>query len=255
MALNKLNHNYNQPLQVIGLSSNYIKTNDIQSINSVVNSASVSNLRATVINATSATIGNISNSELQFLDGVTSNVQAQLNALSLVGGVPAGSLIMYSGTSSTVPSGWLLCDGSAQSRSVFSTLFGIVGTTYGAGDGSSTFNLPDFRGRAPLGAGTGAGSSTGSFTTGAPSGTALTARALGTWGGAESHTLQTSEMPSHTHPISMVWGTGWTGGNLGNAYSPLGNNPQNNGVANATGGGGAHNNIQPSLVVNFIIKT
>lgn len=68
--------------------------------------------------------------------------------------LPPGVLVPYGGSSA--PSGWLLCDGSAVSRTTYAALFAILSTTYGAGDGSTTFNLPDLRGRAPVGAGTGA---------------------------------------------------------------------------------------------------
>ena len=59
--------------------------------------------------------------------------------------MPSGSIIVYAGSSA--PTGWLFCDGSAISRSTYATLFGIISTSYGVGDGSSTFNLPDIRGR------------------------------------------------------------------------------------------------------------
>jgi microcystin-dependent protein len=80
--------------------------------------------------------------------------------------------------------GWLLCDGSAVSRSTFTDLFAAISTAYGAGDGSTTFNLPDYRGRTIVGAGTGPG---------------LTARALGGKAGEENHTLSNGEMPVHSH--------------------------------------------------------
>jgi microcystin-dependent protein len=63
--------------------------------------------------------------------------------------IPTGTLTAFAGA--TAPSGWLMCDGSAISRSTYSDLFTVVGTTYGAGDGSTTFNLPDLRGRVPVG--------------------------------------------------------------------------------------------------------
>lgn len=68
------------------------------------------------------------------------------------GGLPSGTVTAFAGGSA--PSDWLLCDGSAVSRSVYADLFSAIGTTYGAGDGSTTFNLPDLRGRAVFGKGT-----------------------------------------------------------------------------------------------------
>jgi len=67
--------------------------------------------------------------------------------------LPAGSLMDFAGTSA--PTGWLLCDGSAVSRTTYSALFSAISTTWGSGDGSTTFNVPDFRGRATIGSGTG----------------------------------------------------------------------------------------------------
>lgn len=66
--------------------------------------------------------------------------------------LPSGTILSFGGAAA--PSGWLLCDGSAISRAAYSTLFGVIGTAYGAGDGSTTFNVPDLRGRVPVGKGT-----------------------------------------------------------------------------------------------------
>ncbi len=92
---------------------------------------------------------------------------------------------------SAAPTGWLLCDGSAVSRGTYAGLFAVIGTTYGGGDGSTTFNLPNLKGRYPAGR----DSSQGEFDT------------LGESGGAKTHTLAGSEIPSHSHPIG-----GSTGG-------------------------------------------
>lgn len=92
---------------------------------------------------------------------------------------PAGVVITYAG--STAPEGWLLCDGSAVSRDTYATLFDVIGTTYGVGDGSTTFNVPDLSGRVVIGV----------------SGT----HAIASIGGEESHAITSDEMPSHTHTI------------------------------------------------------
>lgn len=148
-------------------------------------------------------------------------------------GVPAGALTMYGG--STAPTGWLLCDGSAVSRSTYADLFTAIGTAFGVGDGSTTFNVPDMRSRSPIGAGQGSG---------------LTNRALAATGGAETHTLTTAEMPAHTHSYVVPRdGHEDTGG-------PNVSGPNNVSAAtDSTGGNGAHNNMHPFLAVNFIIKT
>lgn len=91
-----------------------------------------------------------------------------------------GTIYLFAGSS--VPSGFLLCDGSAISRSTYASVFSVIGTTYGAGDGSTTFNLPDLTGKVVIGA-----SST---------------HALGATGGEETHALLDTEMPSHTHGIA-----------------------------------------------------
>lgn len=90
-----------------------------------------------------------------------------------------GAIVPYAG--STVPSGYLLCDGSAVSRTTYARLFSIIGTTYGAGDDSTTFNLPMLSGKVAIGESSG--------------------HALGTYGGSENVTLQESELPSHSHVI------------------------------------------------------
>ncbi len=77
-----------------------------------------------------------------------------------VGNLPAGVIMDYAGSS--VPTGWLECDGSAVSRTTYAALFTAISTTWGAGDGSTTFNLPDFRGRARIGRGTGTATAAGS---------------------------------------------------------------------------------------------
>ena len=86
---------------------------------------------------------------------------------------------MYAG--SIPPSGYLICDGSPVSRSTYPDLFAAVGTTYGSGDGSTTFNLPNLSGRVALGAGTG--------------------YSIGSVGGSETHSLVSSELAEHSHEV------------------------------------------------------
>ena len=96
---------------------------------------------------------------------------------------------------------WLPCDGSAYSRTLYDDLFDVIGTSFGDGNSSTTFNVPDFRGRAPLGTGTGTGN-TASDTDGGsePSGgSALTARELGEWGGQETFAIAEANLPAHAH--------------------------------------------------------
>ena len=90
-----------------------------------------------------------------------------------------GSIIPY--TKSVIPEGFLVCDGSEVSRDEYSDLFAVIGTTYGSGDGSSTFNLPSLDGRVVIGL--------------------SQDHAIGVSGGEDSHTLITDEIPSHTHTV------------------------------------------------------
>lgn len=92
---------------------------------------------------------------------------------------PAGIVMPFAG--SVAPQGYLLCDGSAVSRTDYADLFTAIGTTYGAGDGSTTFNVPDLSGRVVLGV--------------------SQSHALGTTGGEAAHTLTESELPAHSHVV------------------------------------------------------
>lgn len=152
-------------------------------------------------------------------------------------GVQTGVIEEYAG--SVAPTGYLMADGSAVSRTTYAALFAVCGTTYGAGDGSTTFNLPDKRRRV----GVGYKSGDSDFGT------------LGQVGGASTHTLSLSEIPSHAHalqgPVALRFSgpLGLYGGNPG---ADTDTNPTNTVSA---GGGGSHNNLQPYITLNYIIKT
>lgn len=137
---------------------------------------------------------------------------------------------------STIPTGWLLCDGNAVSRATYSELFTVIGTTYGTGDGSTTFNLPDLRNRFMVGAGD--------------------EYSLNSKGGEKTHTLNVNEMPSHRHDIALynsayaeqtvtrdcVTTNAWS-----NRWSDVGD------YMDYVGGGQAHENRPPYIGINFII--
>jgi len=161
------------------------------------------------------------------------------------GSAPTGSMMMWVGASA--PTGWLLCDASAVSRTTYATLYSVIGDTYGNGDGSTTFNVPDMRGRVPIGVGTGIGD--GASGTGLPAGgTTTDVIARATWKGSKTHTLTTSEMPAHTHGSSLLRSGTGIGRTDGPNFAQAGN-------TDSAGGDGAHNNVQPVMGVNFIIKT
>lgn len=164
--------------------------------------------------------------------------------LSFTPSVPAGSVIPYAG--STAPSGWLLSYGQAISRSTYATLFAAIGTTYGVGDGSTTFNVPDLRGRLVAGQDDMGGTSADRLT-GQSGG--VDGDTLGASGGAETHTLTAGQLPtSATYQRETSHG-----GQSGTAGSGLAQNPSQTALTGANDE--AHNNVQPTLILNYIIKT
>ena len=174
------------------------------------------------------------------------------------------------------PQGWLLCNGQQYSRGDYAVLFNVIGLAWTGTDDGSTFNVPDLRGRAPIGAGQGAG---------------LTNRLVGQRGGEESHVLNTNEMPLHGHAVSdpphshgvydpphahTEWGAdalwtygggqyqtptvigSWGGNQHATSYNATGIGIYGSatGVSVvAAGGNGAHGNMQPFAAVNWLIKT
>jgi microcystin-dependent protein len=144
-----------------------------------------------------------------------------------------GEIIMYAG--STAPKGALACDGSAISRTDYADLFTQAGTEFGVGNGSTTFNIPDFRGRSPLGQGTGTG---------------LTARTAGTNYGEESHTPTISETASHDHTLLTGIGGGGTTRANRDAFD---NQSSSTAPIQNSGSGTAFNVIHPTLGTRFAI--
>lgn len=146
---------------------------------------------------------------------------------------PVGAIEIFAG--STAPSGWLICDGSAVSRTTYANLFDVIGTTYGNGDGSTTFNIPDLKGKVIVGL----DSSDTDFDT------------LGETGGEKTHTLTIDEMPAHKHGIA-------NSGSLTPGYVGMLRNEAvdsySDSFCESKGGDQPHNNLQPYLVMNYIIS-
>lgn len=172
---------------------------------------------------------------------------------------PVGSIEMFAG--STVPSGWLKCDGSAVSRSTYPKLFDAIGTAYGTGDGSTTFNLPNLVNRVPVGAGS-------TYNLAATGGAATHTHTTG------NHTLTVAEIPSHTHTqnshdhklgrrnVYTASGTAVAVVTYGGGTANDSETGSTTATNKNTGGGGAHNHgntgsastLPPYLALNYIIR-
>lgn len=244
-------------------------------------------------NISGSKIGNIPASQIAGYPSDGSKVLAGDGSWPTMASVPTGMMAPFAGASA--PSGYLMCDGSIVSRTTYATLFAVIGTAYGAGDGSTNFGLPDLRGRVPVGKST-AGSS---FPT------------LGQSGGEETHTLSVAELayhghgftgnpmgahhhntsdPGHSHNMTqrnsgagdfktdnIIQGTGggttivrnidgqggvngvWCYEVTGGQYTSLSvvdaGAGTPTGSADPAGGNAGHNNVQPYQVANYIIKT
>jgi len=186
----------------------------------------------------------------------TNNTQIANTAFVQVNGTPTGSLMMWA--TSSAPTNWLLCNGTAISRTTYATLFAIIGTTFGSGDGSTTFNVPDYRDRMPIGAGS----------TYSPNSN----------GGSASTTLSTVNLPSHTHAFTTgamsansthshtydkvtsfnnaaTGATPFLYATSSQATSTVDLSHTHSGTTDATGSATAFTNLPPYIGIYFIIKT
>lgn len=151
---------------------------------------------------------------------------------------PPGSILAYAGINTTVPSGWLFCNGDAVSRTTYASLFAVISTYYGAGDGTTTFNVPSLTNKFLYGAGI-------SQTAG-----------LNQSAGSATHTLTVAELPAHTHTYNQFTAgpeSDWIGGG-NNVYNELtGYNTSS--TTGSTGSGTAFSILPPYIKMNYIIKT
>jgi microcystin-dependent protein len=186
--------------------------------------------------------------------GTFSTVNAStITATTYTGGgiAPTGSLTMWAGAVASPPTGWLACNGANVSRSTYSTLFAVVGTTWGAGDGSTTFTLPNLLNKFPVGAGD----------TYALAATGGSANAIVV---SHTHTATSSVSdPGHIHAVQYSETTSGTGyhGESGDTLSGTFNtNSAVTGITVATtvassGSSGTNANLPPYVAVGYIIKT
>jgi microcystin-dependent protein len=172
-----------------------------------------------------------------------------------------GGIIDYGGT--TAPSGWLLCYGQAISRATYAALFGAIGTTYGVGDGSSTFNVPDCRGRVTAGQDDMGGSSANRLTNPGSTIGGIDGDVLGGTGGEEAHVQTQAQIGNHTHvadshthsyttvnSTSNAQGGGSFGAYVNTQSSTTGGTVV---TLQTTGNSAAFNVVQPTIIVNKII--
>jgi microcystin-dependent protein len=168
-----------------------------------------------------------------------------------VGGfdLPVGMVLPFAGDSA--PTGYLMCFGQSVSRATYSGLFGVIGVLHGAGDGVTTFNLPDLRGRVIAGQDDMGGTSANRLT-GLTNG--VNGNNFGAVGGLETHTLSAFEVAPHQHKdgfYSADTGSGLTANIRGAAAAVSGTNET---LTKMSVGGSPHNNIQPTIIMNYLIK-
>ena len=199
----------------------------------------------------------------------TSPVGGTLGATALdwiLTSTPIASTLDYSGLEAKVPAGWFLCNGQQLDETDFATLFDAIGTTYNTGgEGAGNFRVPDARGRVVAGTDDMGGGSANRLTD-QPGG--LNGDTLGDTGGDEEHTLTLAQSPAHTHfTMEINTGTDVTiaagesmfhrskDGNLNRDYQieGAGGLSPDAGLTDSAGGGGAHNNVQPTIILNKII--
>ena len=222
-----------------------VDTNAIQN-----DAVTIDKIGAAAVDATALASNAVTSAKIAAGAVLTAGIaDSQVTTAKLASGITTivGEIRMW--PTASAPTGWQLCDGTALNRTSESALFAVISTTFGTGNGSTTFNVPNFQGRLPVGVGT-------SRATGA------TAWALAEAGGEETHVLTTAELAAHTHAELFNTGTGTnnTGdysygrGDAGQNVRGDATNDNSTASNQSTGGGNAHNNMSPVLGINFIIK-
>lgn len=153
--------------------------------------------------------------------------------------IPVGMVMLYADEYLPASAPFLWCNGAAVSRTTYANLFNVIGTTYGSGDGSTTFNVPDTRGRTIINQGTGSG---------------LTERTIGQTGGSERHVLTLDQLPPHGHGLARGSGSGslkdpaMSSAAYASLIDDTGYDSQ------SVGSGAAHNNMSPFVVMSHVIR-
>ena len=197
---------------------------------------------------------------------ITERVNVLIRGYNTTLRVPAGCIMPYAGA--TAPDGWLLCSGQAVSRTDYADLFAAIATAFGAGDGSTTFNVPDLRGRAAAGRDDMGGTAANRITSG---GSGIAGATLGAAGGAQTHTLSAAQMPVHSHGVNdpthshgILRGAGVPGtttprGTFGDGTAASVSGATEGAFTGITinnaGSGAAHQNMPPTIILNHVIST
>lgn len=227
----------------------------------IVNNATTGAFNVTIVTSAGGSTGPIVPQNAQSLiysDGT--------NVYLVSSGIPVGSVMMFAG--STIPSGWFLCYGQSLSTTTYATLFAIISTQFGSGAG--TFKVPDLRGYVPAGVDNMGGVAAGRLTN---AGFLNSANTLGNVGGLETETLTVPQLPAHRHGINLtgvgahshgitIYQDTITAGSGGSAAirSPTGGTTDSatinitGQVTDYVGSDSAHPNVQPTFLLNFIIK-
>lgn len=231
---------YEFPEKALNLDT-ILAAGDSSNRNIIVNNMTVNGT------ATAPTIAAASDNSTNI--ATTAFVQANVGASAL----PVGIIMPFAGSSA--PTGYQFCNGQALDRSTFSNLFSAIGTTYGVGDGSSTFNVPDLRGRVIAGLDTMGSTTSQDRLTNQTGG--IDGDTLGATGGDETHTLTAIQLPAHNHFVALGF-SGTQSENTGSGIRTTGQGTgsgSNISTSNNTPNGQAHNNVQPTIILNYIIKT
>lgn len=157
----------------------YLKVSATNTTNSFINVNGLGSKNIVLANGTTLPAGAMLANQIAILQFDGTNFQLQNPINSITNLIPTGTLLSFGAT--TVPAGFLACDGTAVSRTTYAILFAIIGTTWGTGDGSTTFNLPSFVDKVPMGSGT---------------------NAVGQTVGANSHSISSTELPVHNHTFN-----------------------------------------------------